>query len=285
MRPQLNSNNLTNEFYEQFDPRYFFDYTEFVGMLRYYVTQTLKEAFESDDTDADSYQKHRRLFIAGLYKEEYASYEDMGAILRSFLLWRKDDVKYPVEVILNYDTRDVMLKKLFAEMDISSPDVLYQQLGLEQWLRPKWNETHPDINPEKVLRTICKFAFDDCTQMQKKHGIKAYNKLKHGLVFVPNSKRYKSNAPDAPGIIFKNPEDERDPYIILSIVMDNRVLNERCRNVNFVQSSLRTLAGFYLCHRYPEFLKSIDIMPPESLFLKESLSNLLDFMKKVTEND
>ena len=52
--------------------------------------------------------------MVGLYREEYASYEDMGAILAALIRFRKGKLKFPIEGILRYKPDSVILETLFG---------------------------------------------------------------------------------------------------------------------------------------------------------------------------
>ena len=98
----------------------------------------------------------------------------------------------------------VILDTLFSRRDIKSADDLYDALGLGKLIPSDWNSFYPSIDCEKALRRMCRFIFIDCKDNQKRYGISAYNKLKHGLTLVSYGKRYNSNLPDAPAILIQN---------------------------------------------------------------------------------
>ena len=192
------------EVYRQLDPEYYLDYAAFAGALRHYTAKTLGDCFHAESKQEDPCRRHRRLYAVGLVKEEYAAYEDLGAVLLAFLRWRSGHIEYPVQTILTFKTKDAILENLFECFDISSGRMLFDKLRLEEWIPDAWSKTNPDIDPIKVLRTICEFAFVDCGQNQEKLGIRAYNKLKHGLAYVPNGSKYQPILPNSPAVIFPN---------------------------------------------------------------------------------
>jgi hypothetical protein len=61
---------------KQVEGEYFLDYAIFTGAVREYVSRTLEMQFRSDPTDW-----HRRLFLIAVFREEYSTYEDLGALL------------------------------------------------------------------------------------------------------------------------------------------------------------------------------------------------------------
>lgn len=66
--------------------------------------------------------------------------------------------------------------------------------------------------------------------------------------------------------------------------MTDKDLNDRARTVEFVQSTLRALAAFYVIARYPDFLaKQRKISPPETLFNLPSLRETRDFLQQVSD--
>jgi len=134
------------------------------------------------------------------------------------------------------------------------------------------------------MKTMCRFIFTDCRNNQKKYGIEAYNRIKHGLAVVPYGKRYKEALPDSPAVIIRNPEPQsRDPYGLLSLSMTDEALNARATVVEFVQSTLRALAAFYVIAHYPDFLaKQLKISPPETLFNLPTLSDVKGFIQQAS---
>ena len=272
--------------YPQIDADYFLDYAVFSGALRHYTAKTLSDSFYAKGREKDLNQLLRRLFIVGLYKEEYAAYEDLGGFLLAFLQWRSGATEYPVQTILTYKTKDAKLENLFESFDISSGRMLFDRIRIEEWIPDAWHKTHPDIDPLMVLRTICEFAFVDCGRAQRESGIRAYNKLKHGLAYVPNGSKYQPNLPNAPAVIFRNIDTKaNDPFILLGIPMDDAALEKRSRIIKFVQSGLRVLAAFYLCYRYPDVLAEKGVAPPEGIFNDETLQDLRGFMIGATNQD
>ena len=266
--------------HEQLDPNFFTDYARFSGAMRHYVSKTLEDSFKQDPNEI-----HRQLYIIGLYKEEYAAYEDMGAIVEAFIRWKLGNFRYPVEGILQYKVSQVVLETLFNKRKVKSPESLYNALGLEAWITPNWSSTYPGIDCKKVMKTMCRFIFIDCRNNQKEYGIEAYNRIKHGLAVVPYGKRYKKALPDSPAVITRNPKPQsRDPYILWGLPMTDKALNDRATVVEFVQSTLRALAAFYVIARYPDFLANqLKISPPETLFNLPTLSDVKGFIQQASD--
>ncbi len=268
-----------DEVHRQFDPHFFADYVLFSGTLRHYVAKSLDDLFRSDPNDA-----HRRFFIVGLYREEYAAYEDMGAILAALIRFRKGQLKFPIEGILRYKPDSVILETLFGRNVIKSADDLYAALGLQEWIPADWQTTYPNIDCAKVLKRMCRFMFVDCQANQKRYGVDAYNRIKHGLAFVPNGNRYLVGLPNSPAILISNPRPQSDPYVLLGVPMDDSKLEERAKLVEFIQSTLRALVSFYLISRYPDFLRdNRQISPASTLFSLSPLVSVKDFMQQLSE--
>jgi len=127
--------------HEQLDPNFFTDYALFSGAVRHYVSKTIEDSFRQDPNET-----HRRLYIIGLYKEEYAAYEDMGAIVGAFIRWKLGNLKHPVAGILQYKVGQIVLETLFKKHKVESPESLYKALGLEAWIPPNWSGTYPGID-------------------------------------------------------------------------------------------------------------------------------------------
>jgi len=82
---------VAGETLAQLDPLYFLDYAVFTGAVRQYASKTLEEAFRADPNPL-----RRRLHLLNLVKEEYAAYEDAGAVLNAFLDYREGKVEVPI---------------------------------------------------------------------------------------------------------------------------------------------------------------------------------------------
>ena len=266
--------------HQELDARFFLEYALFSGSFRHYVAASLEESFRSDPNDL-----HRRFFVLGLFREEHAAYEDMGAILEAFLRFHLGELQHPVEGVLRFKDNLVILDTLFSRRDIKSADDLYDALGLGKLIPSDWNSFYPGIDCEKALRRMCRFIFIDCKDNQKRHGISAYNKLKHGLTLVPYGKRYDSNLPDAPAVLIQNPQQNSpNPYALVAIPMDDSSLTERSRIVEFIQSTLRALAALYVIWRYPAEPKALkDVDNATQLFNVMPLIGVREFLHQLSE--
>jgi hypothetical protein len=91
----------------QIEPLYFLDYAIFTGAVRHYASRTLEEAFKADPNPL-----RRRLHFVNLLKEEYAAYEDAGAMLRAFLDYRASKVGIPLQTLIEFKARDVQLAEV-----------------------------------------------------------------------------------------------------------------------------------------------------------------------------
>ena len=261
------------------DPHYFLDYACLTGVFRYYVAKTLVDTFLSEKSEPQ--QKHCRLCILGVFKEEYAAYEDIGAFIKAFLKWVNKVSEYPLDIVLTYRPKDVVLSKVFKKEEIFSSNDLYKKLKLSDWIPKTWNSTFPEINIEKILYKLCNFIYVDCTTNQKEYGKMGYNKIKHGLCFIPDARKY-GNYPNAPAMIFENDNDQEVPIILYAIKMDDDIIKGRLKSIEFVQYSLRILAAMYVVYRYPDFLKRIGFDPPELLFKGTNLKSIRRVMKEIS---
>ena len=66
--------------------------------------------------------------------------------------------------------------------------------------------------------------------------------------------------------------------------MTDKALNARATVVEFVQSTLRALAAFYVIARYPDFLADqLKISLPETLFNLPTLSDVKGFIQQASD--
>ena len=262
---------------KEFDPHYFADYALFSGSLRYYIANSLEHIYRSDPNDV-----HKRLFVISIYQAEYSAYEDLGTMLYALIRFKKGELSTPLRGILEQKPSNVFLETLLRNHDIKSSDDLYLALGLDASIPDDW--PYPRIDLPKVMKRMCRFIFVDCQSNQKRFGVDAYNRIKHNLAFVPSGNRYLKGLPDTPAILITNPEPKTDPYVLLGIPMDDDKLEERLRSIEFVQSTLRAFACFYLVAHHKGFLKDVrKIDPPSKLFDLVPLIGVRDFMQQLSE--
>lgn len=267
-----------DDIHRRFDPNFFTDYVLFSGSLRHYVVKCLEDLWKADPNEIQ-----RRFLVVGLYREEYAAYEDMGAILAAIIRFQKGELKFPIEGVLRYKPDNVILESLFARYNINSADDLYAVLQGDSLVPADWHTQYPDIDCAKVLKRMCRFMFVDCQKNQNRYGIDAYNRIKHGLAFVPNGNRYLNDLPNSPAVLITNPKPKSEPYVLLGLPMDNSVLEERAKLVEFIQSTIRAIVSFYLIREYAEFLReSRKISPATEIFNLLPLQSVKDFMRQLS---
>lgn len=263
------------------EPLYFLDYALFTGAVRHYASTTLEAAFK-----ADPHPFRRRLHFVNLLKEEYAAYEDVGAVLNAFLEYMQGAATLPLASLLEYRPRDVALAEMFERHKLSAGQQLFDALKLGEWIPADWPKWFPHLDPHKSLRLACNFFFDDCSRNQKKHGIVAYNKIKHGLLVVPSGKQYVPNLPDAPAVLFptdtKHPGAKSSPFTVYGFVSDDSQIEERHKVIEFVQCNLRLLAALYVTWRYPGALADRGIADPKGLFERDELGDVRHLIGEVT---
>ena len=265
------------------DPFYFLDYAVFTGSIRQQATKTLEEAFQRDQNPQNPI--HQRLHGFNLLKEEYAAYEDVGAMLDSFLEYRQGDIGVPLARLINYGPGDVVLSRVFERHSITSPEDLYAKLQLDDWIPPKWAEWYPQLDLRKALIFACRF-FIECGQTQNRVGVAAYNKIKHGLMIVPSARAYVGTLPDAPAALIATPKeliaDGASPFSLAPIDIGETSTQARYAIVEFAQCDLRLLAALYVTRRYPDFLKRRGIDDPQRLFACQEFYDVRNLIAEVT---
>jgi hypothetical protein len=266
------------EVLRRLEPQYFLDYTLFSGVIRHHVAHSLEQAYRGAPGDV-----HRRLFLLGVVKEEYAAYEDLAAILLAFLRWRSGDVPLPIKPLLEYAPGEAVIDGILNDRRIATGEDLYAALRLEEWLPSGWRETFPDIDLRKALKIACTFFVLDCRRNQKHPGIKAYNKIKHGAMIVPDASLYIPTLPSTPAAIFQTLDRlSPNPYTLYAIPMEDEHIEERLRSINFVQVNLRLLSGLYIINRYPAALQSCGYEPPFMLLAHDLCEDVCSFLREVT---
>jgi hypothetical protein len=265
----------------QLDPLYFLDYAVFTGAVRQYASKTLEEAFRADPNPL-----RRRLHLLNLVKEEYAAYEDTGAILNAFLDYREGKVEVPIASLMTFRPGDVELSAMFDSHKVASGDELYAALKLEEWIPDAWVDWFPQLDLKKALRLACKFFFEDCAANQKRYGVIAYNKIKHGLMVVPSGRVYKGDLPDSPAALFSTPAELKKQgtpaYTVYGFPIDDLGIEQRHASIEFVQCDLRLFAGLYLACRYPTALTARGLSGPRELFDSRELFDVRHLIAEVT---
>ena len=266
--------------HKEMDPHFFVDYALFSGAFRHYIAKSLEDEYHRNPNEV-----HKRLLVVGLYREEYSAYEDMGAILEAFIRFRSGDLAHPVEGILRYKDDKVVLETLFVRRRIQSADDLFNALGLLDSVEASWRSVYPNIDCERVLRRMSRFIYIDCRASQSLYGVAAYNRIKHGLAFLPNGQRYLQGLPNAPAVMIPTRESQsQNPYTLMGLPMEDAALKQRARLIEFIQSTTRALVGFYLIGRYPDFLRdNRKVDPAPTLFNLPPLISVLEFLQQLND--
>jgi hypothetical protein len=262
------------------EPQYFADYISLTGVVRDYVADTLREAFASDPNPT-----RRRLHLLGLLGQEYAAYEDAAALLKAWLDWRTKTVTSPMETLLKYKPGEARLDRVLSGANIVTGDELYDALGCSTWLPPDWSLWFPSLQLEKTVRLGCQFLAVDCRANQKRFGISAYNKLKHGLLVVPSGQRYEKSLPDSPAAIFLNANKATNsdkPVFVYGFPSTDDKLAERELSIHFVGRTLRLLAALYLLHRFPAKVAATWGASGREMFISRDLASIMELIDEVT---
>jgi len=259
---------------------YLLDYATFTGALRVYVTQSLEEHFCREQNDL-----HRRLFLLAVYREEYSAYEDLGAMLDALLTHRATPEVPLLERLLGYSPGEVELSKVLERFTITTAGQLHDRLGFSELIPVAWAEQFPTLDLRKALQTAADFFFADCVRNQKKDGVRAFNKMKHGLLWVPNAQRYLPELIDAPAALFKTddskPNAATNPFSLFAIPMTDADLDNRLRSIHFVQTNLRMIAALRAIALYPEALSRRGFDKAIDVLRTPNMADVLNFIEQV----
>jgi len=264
----------------QIEPQYFVDYVRLTGIARDYVADTLRRAMEADPNDA-----RRRLHLLGLVAQEYAAHEDAAALLKAWLDWRSGTTATPLEPLFGYKPGEARLDRVFADFSITTGEDLLGALGVADWLPPEWRGWFPALDLEKTVRVACRFLAEDCRRNQKKFGVAAFNKIKHGLFVVPSARLYLPALPDAPAALIANQDQATatsQPLVLYALPADDNSLRERERSVHFIGQTLRLLVCLYLLHRFPAMVKASWGGSGHAMFLSRDLADIIELITEVT---
>jgi hypothetical protein len=234
---------------------YFLDYALFTGSMREYTVRALEQVINGEVNPSDY---HRRMFMLAIYREQYTAYEDLGAFLNGFLRHHQSPDKPPLKSIFEYTSSEVRLTALFNRFEIKTGDNLCSRLQLLEWVPASWPSAFPDIDIQKVIRRMCSFFVKDCSKTQSDLGVVAFNKLKHGLMFIPSGRRFRSDWLDAPGILFQSRRDQprwvEDPVTVYQIPLGADEVEGRLQAIHFVETGLRLLSSLYVITRHADAL-------------------------------
>lgn len=262
---------------------YLIDYALFTGAVRVYVTQSLEEHFSKDKNDL-----HRRMFLLAVFREEYSAYEDLGALLEALLTNRRDPAVPLLERLISYGVGQVELVKVMERFSVTDSDVLCDLLGLMELVPPDWNEEFPGLDLAKALRTAANFFFVDCTKSQKRDGLRAFNKMKHGLLLVPKAQIYSNIGVDAPAALFKTadgkPEAADNPISLYAVPMTDEHLEARLRAIHFVQANLRMIAALWVIARHPDATRRRGLAKGIDLLKDRYLTDVMHFITQVSSD-
>ena len=262
------------------EPQFFADYCKFSGEVREFLSDTLSRAFATDPNDL-----RRRYHLLSIISLEYAAYEDAAAMIMSFLDYRSGAAAIPLERLMEYAPGEAVLDKVLTANSISTADDLYNRLDLETWIPTDWPVWFPQLDLRKALKLVCQFLVSDCRSNQKRLGVAAYNKIKHGLLVVPSARVYSKSMPDVPATIIANRDtatQAASPFVLYAFEMDDSKIVERERLVHFVQKSLRILSALYLSHTYPATVKRLWGGNAQQLFASTDFRDVQHFIGEIT---
>ena len=260
---------------------YLLDYAIFTGAVRVYVTQSLEEHFLKDKNDL-----HRRMFLLAVFREEYSAYEDLGAMLNALLTHRRDPQVPLLERLISYGPGQVELSKVMGRFAIASSEDLCDRLGLLELVPAGWKDEFPGLDLTKALRTAASFFFVDCMKSQRKDGLRAFNKMKHGLLLVPKASLYMKGQIDAPAAVFKTdeskPEAAANPFSLYGVPMTDEHLDARLRAIHFVQANLRMIAALWVISKHPATVKRRGVEKPIDVLRTQYLIDVMTFIAGVS---
>lgn len=267
----------------EFEGGYLLDYALFTGALRDYVTRSLEAHFAADRNDA-----HRRLFVLALFRELYTAYEDLGAMLDALISQRLEPSQPIVARLMSYRPIEVRLTDMFERFEIASWQMLYDRLGVPELLPRGWAQKFPDYNLERVLRVGIKFFFEDCARAQDEQGVRAFNKLKHGLLAVPSGRWYlPETLPDVPAMIFATDDSDEGvrefPLTAYAVTMHDDMIAARLKAIHFVQAILRMISALLVVTQHPEAAERRKPGDPLNVFEHPHLRSVMHFVKQVTD--
>jgi len=115
-------------------------------------------------------------------------------------------------------------------------------------------------------------------QNQKRYGVIAYNKIKHGLMLVPSGRAYRDDLPDSPATIFSTPAEQqkegKPPYILYGFPSEDTQIEQRHASIEFVQCSLRLITALYVVWRYPEVWRVRGFKDAKALFDSDQFQDI-----------
>ncbi len=267
----------------QLEGDYLLDYALFTGVLREYVIRSLEQLFKADGSDL-----YRRLFVLALFREEYTAYEDLGAILDALLKQRADPGLPLLGSLLDYKPVEVRLATVMERFEINSWQRLHEQLGFGELVPAGWAEKHPGYDLAKTLRVAAQFFYLDCVGNQKSPGVKAFNKLKHGLMALPSAKRYLNETMlDIPAMLFATDKASESaaeyPLTAYAIPMADENIDGRLKSLHFIQANLRLICGLLVVMRHPDAPKRRVDADPLNMFATKHLEDVMQFVREVAE--
>ncbi len=260
---------------------YLLDYAIFTGAVRVYVTSGLEEHFARDKNDL-----HRRMFLLAVYREEYSAYEDLGAMLDAILTHRQNAGCPLLERLISYRVGEIKLSRVMDRFQIADSNQLHDRLGLDELIPSDWQTEFPTVNLERALHVAADFFFVDCVKSQKTDGLRAFNKMKHGLLLVPKASIYMRQQIDAPAALFptddKKEEAADNPLSLYAVPMSDGHLDARLRAIHFVQANLRMIAALWVITKHPGVAQHRGANKPMDLLRTRYLADVLNFLEQVS---
>ncbi len=136
---------------------------------------------------------------------------------------------------------------------------------------------------ENVLRKVSSFFYNECRNNQTENGIKAYNKIKHGLLIVPNSSIYSNHDQDHPGVLIEVKINNGLKPSIYTIDSKDSKLESKLKSIEFIQNNLKLISTLYLIKEHSGFLTSLGFQSPTEVFRQKFFDLEMQFYEDVTK--
>ena len=192
-----------------------------------------------------------------------------------------------LEILESYKPGEAVLASILDKSSAETAEKLYAALRLEEAIPAEWASWQPSLDLKKSLLLACRFFASDCRANQKKLGVAAYNKCKHGPLVIAKGDLFGTTIGPVPSMFFANNAKKwgekygTDPVIVYCFASSDEEIENRERSIHVVQSSLRLFIAVLLGHMYPTEVTrrwgSLELM-----WHSDRLRDVVEFVAEIT---
>ncbi len=241
------------------EPPFLLDYMTFGCHLQQFIVGAVEPLTKHPDMIDDA----RRLAALTVFREEMNLWENLGALL--FALKARFSSRAPtlLEGLVRYRPGDAVIQTQVAGMTAAEALVVF---GLQELVAIPHQGFLATLDLNNLVKNMAELIIDAYKKSQTEKRLQAYNKLKHGTIWVSSGRLFRSSMPDTPAAIFRrNDPTPTEPYALFGLKQYHDI-EPHLVAISDGTNTITTIVGLYLLRFFAGFLAAKGRTSPEQLF-------------------